>query len=64
MGGACSMNGEKRNACKLLLGNPEGKRPTGGLSRRWVDNINVILRDRMVRIGLVWFSIGTSSELL
>jgi hypothetical protein len=27
MGGACSTNGEKRNAYMLLVGNPEGKRP-------------------------------------
>jgi hypothetical protein len=27
MGGPCSMNGEKRNAYRLLVGKPEGKRP-------------------------------------
>jgi hypothetical protein len=27
MGGACSTNGEKRNAYRILVGNPEGKRP-------------------------------------
>jgi hypothetical protein len=29
MGGACSTNGEKRNACKILVGEPEVKRPLG-----------------------------------
>jgi hypothetical protein len=29
MGRACAMNGEKRNAYKLLVGKPEGKRPLG-----------------------------------
>jgi hypothetical protein len=29
MGGACSKNGEKRNAYMLLVGKPEGKRPLG-----------------------------------
>jgi hypothetical protein len=29
MGRACSMNGEKRNACRKLVGKPEGKRPLG-----------------------------------
>jgi hypothetical protein len=29
MGGPCSTNGEKRNAYRLLVGKPEGKRPLG-----------------------------------
>jgi hypothetical protein len=28
---------EKRNTYKLLVGNPEGKRPIGRPRRRWVD---------------------------
>jgi hypothetical protein len=31
--------GEKRNSYRLLVGNPEGKRPLGRPRRRWVDNI-------------------------
>jgi hypothetical protein len=31
--------GEKRNAYRLLVGKPEGKRPLGRPKRRWVDNI-------------------------
>jgi hypothetical protein len=27
MGRACSMNGEERNAYRIFVGNPEGKRP-------------------------------------
>jgi hypothetical protein len=33
--------GEKRNAYRLLVGKPEGKRPLGGSRRRWVDNIKM-----------------------
>jgi hypothetical protein len=29
---------EKRNAYRLLVGKPEGKRPLGRPRRRWVDN--------------------------
>jgi hypothetical protein len=29
--------GEKRNACRLLVGKPEGRRPHGRPRRRWVD---------------------------
>jgi hypothetical protein len=31
MGGAFSTNGEMRNAYKILVGNPEGKRPLDGV---------------------------------
>jgi hypothetical protein len=30
--------GEKRNAYRLLVGKPEGKRPLGRPRRRWVGN--------------------------
>jgi hypothetical protein len=33
--------GEKRNAYKLLVGKPEGKRRLGRLRRRWLDNIRM-----------------------
>jgi hypothetical protein len=29
MGMVCSTNGKKRNACRILMGKPEGKRPLG-----------------------------------
>jgi hypothetical protein len=38
---ACSTNGEKRNAYRILVGKPEGKRPLGRLRRRWEDNIRM-----------------------
>jgi hypothetical protein len=34
---------EKRNTCRLLVGNPERKRPLGRPRRRWVDNIKLYL---------------------
>jgi hypothetical protein len=43
MGGACSTNGEKRNAYRLLVGKPEGRRPLGRPRRMWVDNIRMDL---------------------
>jgi hypothetical protein len=36
MSGACSTNGEKRNA---LVGKTDGKRQLGRPRRRWIDNI-------------------------
>jgi hypothetical protein len=35
--------GEKRNAYRLLVGKPEGKRPIGRPRRRWVDNFKMDL---------------------
>jgi hypothetical protein len=35
--------GQKRNAFRLLVGKPEGKRPLGKPRRRWVDNIKMDL---------------------
>jgi hypothetical protein len=43
MGGACSTTGEKRNAYRLLVGKPEGKRSLGKPRRRWVDNMRMDL---------------------
>jgi hypothetical protein len=43
MSGACSTNGEKRNACRLLVGKPEGRRPLGRPRRRWLKNIRMDL---------------------
>jgi hypothetical protein len=37
--------GEKRNACRILVGKPEGKRPLGRPRRRWLDNIKMDLRE-------------------
>jgi hypothetical protein len=36
---------EKRNAYRILVGNPEGKRPLGRPRRRWMDNIKINLRE-------------------
>jgi hypothetical protein len=34
---------EKRNAYRILVGKPEGKRPLGRPRRRWLDNIKMDL---------------------
>jgi hypothetical protein len=58
--------GEKRKAYRLLVGNPEGKRPlesqdVGG----WIILGWVFERcDGVMWTGLVWIKIGTGGELL
>jgi hypothetical protein len=37
--------GENRNAHKILLGMPVGKRPLGRPRRKWVDNIKMDLKE-------------------
>jgi hypothetical protein len=37
--------GEKRNGYRILVGKPEGKRPLGRPRRKWVDNIEMDLRE-------------------
>jgi hypothetical protein len=55
--------GEKRNACRVLVGKPEGKKQLERPRRRW----EIILRWIFVRemgwvvwTGLIWLRIGTS----
>jgi hypothetical protein len=43
LAGHVARMGEKRNAYRLLVGKPEGKRPLGRPRRRWVDNIRTDL---------------------
>jgi hypothetical protein len=41
--GHAARMGEKKNAYRLLVGKPEGKRQLGRPRRRWVDNIRMNL---------------------
>jgi hypothetical protein len=48
---------EKRNVYRLLVGKPEGKRPLGRPSRRWIDNIKVDLLE--IRLSVVdWIGLA------
>jgi hypothetical protein len=56
--------GETRNAYRILVGRPEGKRPLGRPRRR-MDNIKIDLRsDGMVWTASIWLWIVTSGGLL
>jgi hypothetical protein len=45
MGRVCNTSGVKRNAYRILVGKPEGKRPIGRRRSRWVDNNKIDLGD-------------------
>jgi hypothetical protein len=40
-----------RNAYKILIGNPEERRPRGRPTRRWEDNIRMNLREIGYEVG-------------
>jgi hypothetical protein len=48
---------EKRNANRILVGNPEGKRPLGRPRHRWVDNIKMDLRE-LEWVGIDWIDLA------
>ena len=37
--------GKRAGVYRVLVGKPEGKRPLGGLRRRWEDNIKMNLKE-------------------
>jgi hypothetical protein len=43
--GSVARMGQKRNAYRILVGKPEGKRPLGRSRHRWEDNIKMNLRE-------------------
>ena len=51
MGRACSQNGERRSAFKILTGKHIGKRPLGRPRRRWEDNIRMDLEEMGINAG-------------
>jgi hypothetical protein len=44
MGRACSTTEERRNAYRIFVGKPEGRRPLGRPRRRWVDSVKMNLK--------------------
>jgi hypothetical protein len=53
VGRACTVNGEKLNEYRLLVGKPDGKKPLGRPRCMWVDSIKMDLVE-----------VGRSGELL
>jgi hypothetical protein len=44
--------GEKRNAYRILVGKPEGKRSVGRPRRKWESNVKIELRERQCWDGM------------
>jgi hypothetical protein len=45
MGRTCGANGGGKRGHRVLVGNPEGKRPLGRPRRRWKDNIKMDVQE-------------------
>jgi hypothetical protein len=53
--------GENRNAYRILVGKPEGRRPLGRPIRRWVDNIKIGLRE-IGWAGVEWIDLAQDRD--
>jgi transcription termination factor 2 len=59
--GHVARTGEKRNAYRILVGKPEGKRPLGRPRRRWKNNIKMDLRE--IRLGdMDWIDLAQDRD--
>jgi hypothetical protein len=58
--------GETRNAYRVLVGKPEGRRPLGRPRHRWVYNIKIDFReigwDGMVWYGMDWIDLAQEMD--
>jgi hypothetical protein len=61
MGGHVARMGEMKNAYKILVGRPEGKRPLGRPRRRWDYDIRMDLRE-IGWEGVVWMHVAHNKD--
>jgi hypothetical protein len=61
VGGTCGTHGEGRGVYRVLVGRPEGRRPSGRPKRRWEGNIKLYLREIVIDDGngFGWLRIGS-----
>ena len=66
MGGPQSTYGEKRDAYRVLVGKPEGKRQLGKPRHKLEDNIKMDLQavGWVAWTGFIWLRIGTGGRHL
>jgi hypothetical protein len=52
--------GERRDACRVLVGKPEGKKPLGTPRHSWDDNVKMILKKWDG--GMDWIDLAQNSD--
>jgi len=61
LAGHVALMGEERDAYRVLVRKPEGKKPLGRRRRRWVDNIRMDLQE--VGCGYMdWFGLAQDRD--
>jgi hypothetical protein len=61
--GHATRMGETRNAYRILVGKPTGKRPLGRPRRKWVDNTSIKMDLRETgREGMDWIELGQDRD--
>ena len=61
MGGHVERMGDRRGVYRVLVGEPEGKRPHGRPRRRWKDNIKMDLQEVGCG-GMDWIELAQDKE--
>ena len=61
MGWACCAYAERRGVYRVLVGNPEGKRPFGRPRHRWEDNIKMDLQEVGCRV-VEWIEVAQDRD--
>jgi hypothetical protein len=61
LAGHLARMGETRNAYRILVGKPEGKRPLGKPRLRWFDNIKIDLRE-IIWDGVDWIDLAQDRD--
>jgi hypothetical protein len=59
--GHAALMGAKRNAYRIVVGRPEGKRPLGRPIRRWLDSIKMDLR-KIGWGGMEWIDLAEDRD--
>ena len=63
MGGACrAYGGEERRVYRVLVGEPEGKRPLGRPKRRWEGNIKLDLQEKCCGVDMDWTKLAQDRD--
>ena len=52
--------GERRSACRVLVGESEGKRPLGRPRRRWEEDIKIYLQ--LIAVDMDWLDLAKDSD--
>jgi hypothetical protein len=55
VGGTCSMHGEGRSVCRILVGGPKGNRSLGKPRHRWEVNMKM---DEVGITGVNWIHLA------